>query len=120
MADFKFEKLEVWKDSIALSSELFSLAEKPGLKANFRFLNQLYGATMSISNNIAEGAGSVSKKEFARYLGIARASVFEVVNILYIFERQGILSEMERKRFYDRLLLISKGLYFLRKSLISD
>ena len=119
MSDFKFEQLEVWHTAIKLSSDLFDLTDKPALKSNYRFSNQLNGATMSITNNIAEGSGAATKKEFARYLSIARSSVFEVTNILFLFQNRGIITEKERLALYQKLLILSKNLYFLRKSLLS-
>ncbi len=119
MSDFKFEQLEVWQTAIKLSSDLFDLTDKPALKSNYRFSNQLNGATMSITNNIAEGSGAASKKEFARYLSIARSLVFEVSNILFLFQNRGIITEKERLAYYQKLLILSKNLYFLRKSLLS-
>ena len=40
--------------------------------------DQIQRATLSVISNIAEGAGSGSDKQFARYLKIARGSVNEV------------------------------------------
>ncbi|WP_205940794.1 four helix bundle protein [Pedobacter paludis] len=39
---------------------------------------QLNGAALSISNNIAEGSGSVSNKEFTHYLNIAHRSALRM------------------------------------------
>jgi four helix bundle protein len=72
---------------------------------------------MSISNNIAEGSGSFSNKEFASYLNISRRSVFECANILYIFERRKIIDALERKALYPKLILLSKKITNFRKTL---
>ena len=92
MDDFRFEKLDIWKESIEISDILFDFAEKADTKKFFKFAEQLRAAGMSISNNIAEGSGSFSDKEFASFLNIARRSVFECVNILHIFERRKIIT----------------------------
>ena len=91
MDEFRFEKLDIWKDAIEVSDLLFDLAEKSDEKRYYKFAEQLRAATMSISNNIAEGSGSFSDKEFASFLNISRRSVFECANILYIFERRKII-----------------------------
>jgi four helix bundle protein len=77
MDDFRFEKLDIWKESIEISDVLFDFAEIADSKRCFKFAEQLRAAGMSISNNIAEGSGSFSDKEFASFLNIARRSVFE-------------------------------------------
>lgn len=45
-------------------------------KKFFRFAEQLRAAGMSMSNNIAEGSESRSKKVFVNYLEHARNSIF--------------------------------------------
>jgi len=91
MDDFRFEKLEIWRDSVDVSDTLFEIADKADEKRFYKFAEQLSASTMSISNNIAEGSGSFSDKEFASFLNISRRSVFECANILYIFERRKII-----------------------------
>jgi four helix bundle protein len=116
---FRFEKLEVWKEAMTLSKELFKIAECAEKQKRFRFADQLFGATMSITNNIAEGSGANSKNEFARYISISRSSLFEVVNIIYIFEQDGIIETEKRLELYSKLLKLSKKLTNFRKSLLN-
>jgi four helix bundle protein len=61
----------------------------------FRFAVQLRGATLSITNNIAEGSGSVSDADFASFLNLARRSVFEVANMLVLLKRDDYLGEAD-------------------------
>jgi four helix bundle protein len=117
MEDFRFEKLEIWKDSIEISDPLFDIADKADEKRYYKFAEQLRAATMSISNNIAEGSGSFSDKEFASFLNISRRSVFECANILYIYERRKIIASSERKTIYLALISLSKKLTNFRKAL---
>ena len=49
---------------------------------DFRFCDQLRDAASSVTRNIAEGFGRYRHKEFANFLGIARASAFELSDIL--------------------------------------
>ena len=117
MEDFRFEKLDIWKESIEISDVLFDYADKADSKRLFKFSEQLRAAAMSISNNIAEGSGSFSDKEFANFLNISRRSIFECANILYIFERRGIITQSERIPLYSKLIMLSKMITSFRKSL---
>ena len=118
MGQFRFEDLNIWTDSIELTDKLFDIADNAENKKLFRFAEQLRGAGMSISNNIAEGSGSFSDKEFASFLNIARRSVFECANVLHLFHRRKIISENEKIDVKKELLILSKKITNFRKSLI--
>jgi four helix bundle protein len=117
MDDFRFEKLEIWKDGIEVSDLLFDISDFADQKRFYKFAEQLRSAAMSITNNIAEGSGSFSDRDFSNFLNISRRSVFECANILYILERRGIIESGERKKLYQMLLVLSKKLTSFRKTL---
>jgi len=119
MADFRFEDLDIWKESIELSDTLFEYADKAETKKLYRFAEQLRGAALSISNNIAEGSGSYSNKEFSNFLNIARRSLFECVNILHIYERREIITEKELISIKPDLLILSKKISTFRKKILN-
>ena len=54
MAKFRFQDLEIWKEAIEIGNILFDIADGLEEKKLFRFTEQLRGAGMSMSNNIAE------------------------------------------------------------------
>ena len=118
MAGFRFEDLEIWKESIAVSVLLFDIAESVAEKHKYRFAEQLNGAALSISNNIAEGSGSYSNKDFANFLAIARKSVYECVNILYVFEKRGLIDSNELEKLKNRLVELSRQIHYLRKKIL--
>ena len=101
-----------------MSGGLFDIAECAEKLHKYRFAEQLNGAVLSISNNIAEASGAASRKEFARYLGFARSSVFETVNLLCIYSKRSLISEKEYKAFYYQLLTLSKQIQSFRQSLL--
>ncbi|HNY14813.1 MAG TPA: four helix bundle protein [Bacteroidales bacterium] len=117
MDDFRFEQLDIWKESIEISDTMFDYADKADEKRFYKFAEQLRAATLSISNNIAEGSGSFSDKEFASFLNISRRSLFECVNILHIFHRRNIISTEEKMVMKQKLLILSKKITNFRKSL---
>jgi four helix bundle protein len=73
---FRFQDLEIWKRGAAISGGLLKLADYLEEKKLFRFADQLRGATLSITNNIAEESGSSSDTDYANFLNISRRSVF--------------------------------------------
>jgi len=118
MSDFRFEKLDIWKEAIEISDTLFDYADKAEEKRCYKFAEQLRSAGMSISNNIAEGSGSFSDKDFANFLNISRRSIFECANIMHIFLMRSIITADEKKSIYSRLLSLSKMITNFRKTLI--
>ena len=54
---FRFEGMDIWKKAIKITDKLFDIADKLIERNLFRFAEQLRGASLSITNNIAEGSG---------------------------------------------------------------
>jgi four helix bundle protein len=117
MEDFRFEQLDIWKEANKVSDILFDYADNADEKRLYKFAEQLRAAAMSISNNIAEGSGSFSDKDFANFLNISRRSVFECANILHIFQRRRIITSEQRISVYPDLITLSKKITNFRKSL---
>jgi len=100
---FRFQDLEIWKKAIEICDKLLDLADRLEEKRLYRFAEQLRAAGLSMSNNIAEGAGSFSDKEFAQFLNIARRSTFENANMASVFERRGWITAAERDHLLAEL-----------------
>jgi len=120
MEYFRFENMEIWKDAITVSDRLFDYSDKAEDMRLFKFAEQLRSAALSISNNIAEGSGSFSDKEFANFLNIARRSVFECANILHIYLRRKIINSEEKQSLYIDLVSLSKRITNFRKTLLKE
>jgi len=117
MDHFRFENLDIWKDAIQISDILFDYADKAEERRLYKFAEQMRSAGMSISNNIAEGSGSYSDREFSSFLNISRRSVFECANILHLFLRRKIITQKEKENVYIMLISLSKKITNFRKSL---
>ncbi len=116
---FRFENLEIWKRSIQITDEIFNIADVIENKHHYRFSDQLRGAVLSISNNIAEGSGSSSKKDFCQFLNYTHRSIFETVNMLIIACRRKYLGEGQHNLLKNELEQISKMISGFSKSLQS-
>jgi four helix bundle protein len=68
MSKFRFEDLEIWQIAKELAKDPFDLADILESKKLFRFTEQLRASALSMPNNIAEGSGSFSKKDFINFL----------------------------------------------------
>ena len=116
-AKFRFQSLEIWQRAAAATASLFVLAEKLDAKKFYRFAEQLRAATLSITNNIAEGSGSDSPDDFANFLKFSRRSVYEVASMLSLLTKNGYLDEKDTRPLLDELEQQSKMLFAFRRKL---
>jgi four helix bundle protein len=103
MAKFRFQDLKIWQLAIEIADQLFDIANELEQKRLYKFAEQLRGAGMSMSNNIAEGSGSSSKKEFKQFLNMARRSTFENANILILLRKRELISEESLNKLLIKL-----------------
>lgn len=115
---FRFEDLEIWQMAIEVADLLFDVADELEAKKLYRFAEQLRGAALSAPNNIAEGSGSLSKREFIQFVNIARRSTFENANMLIIFDRRKLLTRTRRDQLLERLDHLSRKISSFQRTLI--
>jgi four helix bundle protein len=116
---FRFQTVEVYTTTLAMSGDIFIILNDLQNKREYVIADQLMRAFLSISNNIAEGSGSNSDKEFAYFINIARRSVFECANIMTIMQIKGLISAETKDRYNDEFEIISRKLQSLRKTLLT-
>jgi len=114
---FRFEELEIWKEAIRYADEMYNLSEKLPSSENYNLISQLKRASLSISNNIAEGSGTSTKKSFCSFLDISISSALETVNLLYFAQMRHYITEEERLKFYNKAELLIKKIYSFKNSL---
>lgn len=78
-----FKYLEIWNMAREIVRDVY---KDFAACRDFEFRNQINSAAISIMNNIAEGHGRESKKEFHQFLNIANSSCNEVKSMYYIAE----------------------------------
>ena len=83
----RFEELPVWKAAIELAVGVFALTAKPTFKTYASPRNQLERATVSISNNVAEGFERGTTPELLTFIYISRGSAGETRSMLCLLER---------------------------------
>ena len=117
MVKFRFQDLKIWQLAIEIADALFDIADELEKKKLFRFAEQLRGSGMSMSNNIAEGSGSHSKKEFRNFLNIARRSTFENANILILLGRRNLIRSNQMDENLHNLDKLCRQITNFNKSL---
>ena len=114
MAVQKFEDLIVWQKAQDFSVIIYQNFETC---KDFSFSNQIKRASVSISNNIAEGFDRKSNADFKRFLYISLASNSEVRSMLYLAVRLNFISDENTELLLEKSNEIAKMLFGLIKSL---
>lgn len=111
-----FENLEIWQLGIDIADLIYDLTEKFPAKERYGLISQINRSSVSMPSNIAEGS-SGSETSFARYLGIALGSSFELQTQLIISKRRKYTKEVnfeniikELKRFQRMTINFQKKL----------
>lgn len=117
---FRFQNMAIWQRAAEMSPALFKMAAQLDDRRLYRFGEQLRAAVLSITNNIAEGSGSVSDAEFAHFLNISRRSIYEVANMLTLFSREGFFAAKETSGLLAELEQQSRMILAFRKTLKSE
>ena len=79
-----YKKLDVWKESVNLVTEIYCLTDSFPDKEKFGLISQINRCAVSIPSNIAEGTSRSSLKEICRFLDIAMGSAYELETQLII------------------------------------
>lgn len=86
----RFEDLPVWQKAAELYELTEDLLEDESFRATRGFRDQIDRASLSVSNNIAEGFERGTTNELLAFLYIARGSAGEVRSMLCLKERRSI------------------------------
>jgi len=110
-----YRELDVWKMSMELCEQVYGLVRQFPADERYALGDQLRRAVVSIPSNIAEGNGRDSKSDYARFLSIARGSLFEVQTQLELAERLNYVTVSEELK--GSITRISKMLYSMTRKL---
>lgn len=102
-----FEDLNIWKEAIRIAVEIYRISDIPPLKSDFKSRDQIIGASISISNNIAEGFEYNNNKVFVKYLHYAKGSAGEVRSQLAVLVKAGRIQNEEYLKLKSDLIILS-------------
>jgi four helix bundle protein len=105
-----FEDLWVWQKGIALVKQIYLLTANGKLNRDFGLRDQLQRAAVSISTNIAEGFERSSRREYVRFLLIAKGSAGEVRSLLRVALEVGYIDQEQYNILRSSVLDLSRYL----------
>ncbi|MEW7277366.1 four helix bundle protein [Aquimarina sp. 2201CG1-2-11] len=89
----KVEQLKIWKKSIQLAKSVYQRTSELPSDEKYGLTSQIKRSVISISSNMAEGAGRNSNKEFKHFLSIANGSAYELQTQLLLTIELHLLSK---------------------------
>ena len=114
-----FKDLHVWQKAIDFANQVISFSDNLNSdNKHYRLIEQLESAAASIAQNIAEGKGRLSKKEFVHYLYIARGSLYETITLLILFEKRNWITKKDLQEMETSAIEIASMLKGLINSII--
>jgi four helix bundle protein len=112
-----FKELRIWQKSIDLTVNVYTALSTFPDAEKFGLISQMKRASVSISSNIAEGAGRNSDKEFRHFLSISLGSIFELETQLIISNRLGLVDNETAQELNDRITELQKMIFALMKTI---
>jgi four helix bundle protein len=103
-----FEELIIWQESRKFANNIYKLTKNFPQEELYSLTSQVRRAAISIMSNIAEGFDRRTTKEFISFLIIARASVSEVQNDLYVSLDLNYINKESFKTTYNHAQKIAK------------
>lgn len=88
----KYQSLEVWKVSMELVKEVYTLTKEYPKEEIYSLTSQTRRSVVSVPSNIAEGVGRQYKKDTLQFLHIARGSLYELETQLNIAVMIGLIT----------------------------
>lgn len=116
----KFEDLKIWQLALRITKEIYDISAKKEFSKDFALRDQIRRAIISISSNIVEGFEKNNNNEFIRFLKIAKGSIGEVRNQLYIALAIGYITQKEFNELNNKLIdlanQVGKFISYLEKN----
>ena len=117
MAVQRFEDLIVWQKAQELAVTIYREFSKC---KDFGFRDQITRASVSVSNNVAEGFERSSNTDFSKFLYYSLGSNSEVRSMIYLSVKLNLLPDNKAGNIIEMTNGISRLLYGLIKSMKSN
>ena len=111
-----FEELKCWQNARVLVNQVYDIIETLP-KDKFGLIDQIERASISIMNNISEGFGRFSNKDFVRFLDYSHGSSNEVKNLTYLLEHRKYISNKKGTEIRELIEFVKSQILGLIKHL---
>ena len=113
-----YRRLDVWKRALAHTIAVRRATGRFPKRGFADLKDQIHRSAESIVNNIVEGCGAPTDRDFARFLSVSIKSAIELEGQLEMAECYEIVSEAVWYRLSGETIEIRRMLFGLRKSVL--
>lgn len=110
-----YEDLEIYKESYVLALDVYKITKNFPKDELYALTSQIRRAATSITLNIVEGYGRLSKDDFKRFLKISLSSTNETKTLLKFSKDLNYINEQEYSNIKNRYEILSKKIYSIIK-----
>lgn len=111
-----FSDLNVWKEGHKLVLMIYKVTKNFPSQEKFAIVDQMCRAVVSITSNIAEGFSRQGIKEKIQFYLMAKGSLTEIQNQLYIARDVKYISVGKFNEIWDQTIVVHKLITGLVKS----
>lgn len=104
----RFEDIECWQLARKIDNELFPLTQLNGFERDFKLKDQILNSSGSIMDNISEGFGRKTNRDFARFLSYSKGSCEEIKSQLYRAMDRGYIEQSQFQSLYDQAHIVGR------------
>jgi len=112
----QFKKLRAWEEAIDIAVVIYEVTKSFPDSEKFGIISQMRRCVISISSNIAEGAGRNNPGEFYHFLGIALGSAAELESQIFVSQKLKFCRKKDSEEIIDKLNHIQNMIFKLQQS----
>lgn len=103
-----FSDLYVWKEGHKLVLQIYQITKSFPVQEKFALVDQMCRAVVSITSNIAEGFSRQGVKEKIQFYLMAKGSLTEIQNQLYIARDVGYINAAKFNEIWEQTVVVHK------------
>lgn len=112
-----FKKIKVWNEAMDLAVEIYNITANFPNEEKFGLISQIRRSAVSVSSNIAEGAGRDTNPQFLQFLSIANGSLSELRSQFILSKRLRLISNEVLETLEDKIDKIQRMISNFKKQL---
>ncbi|HCA10107.1 four helix bundle protein [Chryseobacterium sp.] len=113
-----FKNLNIWKLSIELADEIYTVTDSFPKSEEFGLKSQLRRCAVSVASNIAEGSSRSSNKDFNRFLEISLGSLYELQTQIIISNNRNYFESSKNEIIENKITELQRMISGFQKNLM--